>query len=348
MHALGEAELEPIRRTGAAHGAVEPTYLSVAGLSPSPSPAASRPIGQLVESQTFMAERVQRSGQRAAEGGAAATAPAAMTTPPEAVRIIVPVATGAADDAVSPQQATTGLTPQLHATGIEIPPANFSLNGKQPSPRPTDSDGPTRHNKAQRLSGDSDAPSSKPASRTQSDGAEQVLTEADEEDVEEEEGEEEGEEGESSAASDEDDGLQRMVQMRQAQQSGGSGRSKAAARQPSSRPAAGPAAPAMVAEPEPGWDAAVVRRRGSNGVMREPPEAGSPVSTAPAPDAPAAATASAPVDDPDDPEGDWGDFYAHAKDASHRRIGKQGRNVRQAMERNYAIQARQAQRGSGR
>jgi len=301
----------------------------------------------------------QRNGPRATtDGGAAAsstatataTAAAAMRTPPEAVRIIVPVATGADDDAISPQlHATTGLTPQLHATGIEREPAIFSLSGKQLSPRPTDNDRPPRHNKAQRLSGDGDAPSSKPASRPQSAGAEQALAEADEE---EEEAADDGE-GESSAASDDDDGLQRMVQMLSPQQrSGGGGKSKAAARQPPSHPAAAAASPAMVAEPEPGWDAAVVRRRGSNGVMRESgaselPDAGSPVSTAPAPAAPAAAAASAPADDPDDPEGDWGEFYSHAKDASHRRIGKQGRNVRQATERNYAIQARQAQRGGG-
>lgn len=43
-------------------------------------------------------------------------------------------------------------------------------------------------------------------------------------------------------------------------------------------------------------------------------------------------------------EGDWGMMYSGSKDASHRVKGKHGRNAKQAVSRQYAIDARQAQR----
>ena len=47
-------------------------------------------------------------------------------------------------------------------------------------------------------------------------------------------------------------------------------------------------------------------------------------------------------------DADWGVMYSGAKDASHRSRGKHGRNAKQAMSRQYAIEARQAQREASR
>jgi predicted RNA-binding protein YlqC (UPF0109 family) len=62
----------------------------------------------------------------------------------------------------------------------------------------------------------------------------------------------------------------------------------------------------------------------------------------------AAAKAAAAVAAVQDDSGDeLYDQYAAAKDSSRRVIGKQGRNTVQAIKRQYAIEARTRQRGSG-
>mmetsp|Transcript_8808 Transcript_8808/g.17761 ORF Transcript_8808/g.17761 Transcript_8808/m.17761 type:complete len:280 (-) Transcript_8808:163-1002(-) len=269
-------------------------------------------------------------------------------TPPQLARIIVPG---------SPLNAgETSLTPQMRATDVGIVPPWLSISSTLPrsprSPRSSNSswveverknsDGSKtpredeqkppdqRHLKAQKVSNAADAATSV---------ATQTGSASRDESKEEEAKEIDNEDGEDSE-DDEDDGLQMLLQMR---------KSRMAAVAVHQTPSCATPPPATrPAEPlEPGWDSANSgRRRHSKlpSVVDSEAAAATP-SAAPTPaDAPGPVTPALAAAADDENEGDWGEFYAHAKDSPKLRIGKHCRNLRQTVERQYAIEARAAQR----
>ena len=170
----------------------------------------------------------------------------------------------------------------------------------------------------------------------------------------------------SESDSNDDDGLQSLLQMRspahRVAEPSMRMRSPTVALQPTQSSASGESEP-----PEAGWDAAATpRKRATRATSRDPAAAScrSEPSSLPAGD-----TAGAS----DDQLEDWGELYsAHSKvrcapgstrypphpiltsallcaaqDASHRRKGKHSNNVRIAMQREYSIDRRAAQRGTG-
>lgn len=144
----------------------------------------------------------------------------------------------------------------------------------------------------------------------------------------------------ASDASDEsesdsnDDGLQSLLQMHSPRVAEPSlhMRSPTAAAQ-----FAKPAAAVEGEAPKSGWDAAATpRRRAARASC----------------DASSSRTEPSPLPDLAEASGgqleDWSDLWdVHSKDASHRRKGKQSRNVRLTLQREYSISARAAQRNNG-
>ena len=236
-----------------------------------------------------------------------------------------------------------------------------------------------RHSKAPRLSGEEGERGADAATSGEwgsyeyydgSDAAPRVMTK-------EEEGEADSDD-EDGDDEDDDDGLQLLVQMSQSRTAAAGRKSGAGSLGSSPAPRVGsPATPppaALPAEPlEPGWDAAGSGRRRSFQAAKPPsatgaePEAAAAAAAATGEAGPATAANGAgatpgPATAPGTPasaaglasaalgaaaaeeEGGWDDFYAHAKDSPKLRLGKHGRNLRQTMERQSAIDARLAQR----
>jgi len=149
-------------------------------------------------------------------------------------------------------------------------------------------------------------------------------------------------------SSDEEDALSRMVRVQQQQQRPSPAAQSRRRSSPRSQPAASPAAaatpPAAPAATEEGWDAVgSSSRRRSRGCSTG--TGASPATPTPATPAPPAALPAGG----DESDGDDGfDAYSAAKDASRRRIGKHGRSVKLAAQRQYAVDARHEQRAAGR
>lgn len=233
-----------------------------------------------------------------------------------------------------------------------------------------------RHSKAPRLSGEEGERGADAATSGEwgsyeycngSDAAPRVMTR-------EEEDEADSDDDEDDEDEDDDDGLQLLVQMRQSHTAAAGRKSGAGSLGSSPAPRAGspscatPPPAALPAEPlEPGWDAAGSGRRRSFQAAKPPsatgaePEAAAAAAAAtdeagpataangagasPGTPASAAASASAALGAAAaEEEGGWDDFYAHAKDSPKLRLGKHGRNLRQTIERQSAIDARLAQR----
>lgn len=234
---------------------------------------------------------------------------------------------------------------------------------------------PRRHSKAPRLSGEEGERGADAATSGEwgsyeyyngSDAAPRVMTKEEEDEADSDDDDDDED--------DDDDGLQLLVQMRQSRTAAAGRKSGAGSLGSSPAPRAGspscatpPPAP-LPAEPlEPGWDAAGSGRRRSFQAAKPPsatgaePEAASAAAAAtgeagpataangagatPGTPASAAASASAALGAAAaEEEGGWDDFYAHAKDSPKLRLGKHGRNLRQTIERQSAIDARLAQR----
>ena len=174
-------------------------------------------------------------------------------------------------------------------------------------------------------------------------------------------GNESGSSEEEEDDSDGEDGsLLRMLRMRQnaSPQKRGSAQgqrsSPAAAAFKSPQPGT-PATPTLEPlPPEEGWDsvgssaAARRTRKSSSGTSEQAAEGGGGGANKAKEEAKGGGGQGGGMVADDEDDGFFGSAYDAAKDGSRRQIGKHGRSVRQSVERNYAIEARVAQRGGGR
>ena len=189
---------------------------------------------------------------------------------------------------------------------------------------------------------------------------------------------EDGEGDDDSSDDEEGESLARMMRLRQQKASPAPGSRSSPRLRPSSRSSpAGPIAlmagassaaaatstptPAAKAtsettggegEPEDGFESVVgsaSRRRSSRGTPQSTTAGGGPATPGTPTRTPTAAASTGGGGGDDDSSGDevYG-AYSAAKDASRRKIGKHGRNIKQSVQRGYSIEARQAQRSGNR